>query len=547
MQPKKIGPLTAVLSALVLGLATLPAAFPDFGGAPAGAEARSGSSAVAQKADDRTPSREPVRECTDLTSTHIPGGTVASAVAVTADATTPSSCRVRATFAHEPANDLVTVWVYLPSEDWNGRFEGVGGGGFSGGSESSLLAPLKQGYAAAATDAGSPGTDASFFLNPDRTINWQVADDWGYLGIHEMTVAAQSLVAAYYGRAADHSYFNGCSTGGRQGLTEAQRYPDDYDGILAGSPVINYMQSNPAQMWPQLLMLENDDEIPACKAQAVVDAVVAACDTVGDGVEDGVIGDPLACTWDPSELIGTPTPCGTITKTDADIIRQIWRGARTRTGEFMWYGILPGARLSGIAGTTTVDGELVGKPNNPKVIGNWLYQDPSWDWTTLTQASYEQAFTQGEEEWAVTQSSNDPDLSAFAKKGGKILMWHGLADFGVMPQGSMDYYNRVSDTMGAGHAKQFMRLFMAPGVDHCGGGSGPQPTGQFDALVDWVEKGKAPKTIDGVKTDAATGKVVQTRPICTYPGVARYTGRGDVDDAANYRCVQATESGTRAP
>jgi hypothetical protein len=299
------------------------------------------------------------------------------------------------------------------------------------------------------------------------------------------------------------------------------------------------MQSNPAQMWPQLLMLESHDEIPPCKFQAAVDAVVQACDTTGDGVKDGVIGDPLDCHWDPAALIGTQTPCGTITKTDTDIIRAIWKGPRRADGSFMWYGILPGARFSGIAATTQVGGQWVGQPYNPKVIGNWLFQNPAWDWTTLTQAGYEQVFAQAEEEWAATQSSNDPDLRAYAQHGGKILMWHGLADFGVMPEGSMDYYEHVQDVVGPGRTNAFLRLFMAPGVDHCGNGPGPQPTGQFDDLVAWVEGGKAPSTIDAQKTDAS-GAVTETRPICAYPGVARYTGQGDPNAATSYRCVPAT-------
>lgn len=476
-----------------------------------------------------------VRSCASLSELQLADTTI-SPTPDAGDQATPASCRVHLTVTHPPAGDLVNVWVYLPDTGWNGRFQAVGGGGYVGGTEGSLVAPLRQGYAAAATDAGSPGTDASFFLDPDNSINWQRARNWGYLGIHDMTVRAKALIAAYYGGGPRYSYFNGCSTGGRQGLTEAQRYPADYDGILAGAPVINLIQINAAQMWPQLLMLVNDDGIPPCKYQAAVDAVVQACDTVGDGVADGVIGDPRACDWDPSALIGTATPCGTITKTDADIIRSIWKGPRRSDGSFMWYGIQRGARFSGIATTVEVDGEWVGRPRSTQIIGSWVLQDPSWDWTTLTQASFQQLYDYAAEQWDATQSSNDPDLRAFAQRGGKILMWHGVSDFGVPPEGSMDYVERVRDVVGPGRTDAFMRLFMAPGVDHCGGGPGPQPTGQFDDLVRWVERGKAPSTIDAVKSDT-TGTVTQTRPICAYPEVARYKGSGDVNDAADYRCV----------
>lgn len=484
----------------------------------------------------------PVRTCASLTALQLPNTTI-TATPDPGDATTPASCRVQLAITNPPSGDLVNVWVYLPDSGWNGRFEGVGGGGFSGGSAASLLAPLRQGYAAGATDAGHQTPTADFVLNADNTINFQRAIDWGYLGIHEMTASGKALVAAYYGTGASHAYFNGCSTGGRQGVTEAQRYPDDYDGILAGSPVINYTQMQPAQIWPQLLMLENNDFLPPCKFQAAVDAVVQACDTVGDGVQDGVIGDPLACNWDPSVLIGTVTPCGTITSADANIIRSTLEGPRRSDGSFMWYGLLRGTRFSGIAGTVP-DGQggWVGAPFFivPSYIADWLVQDPAWDWRTLTQASFEQLFNQSYQEWNASNGSADPDLQAFASHGGKLLMWHGLADFGVMPEGSMDYYERVQALMGPGHTQQFLRLFMAPGVDHCGGGNGPQPTGQFDDLVNWVESGKAPSTIDAVKRDAS-GVVTEERPVCAYPRVARYKGSGDPNAASSYRCATATQ------
>jgi feruloyl esterase len=497
-------------------------------GADAGADGRGGPPPPG--------SATPVRSCASLAELQLPDTTI-TPTAAAGDGSTPASCRVHLTVTHPPAGDVVNIWVYLPDTGWNGRFQGVGGGGYSGGSERSLLEPLQQGFAAGATDAGSPGTGAQFFLNPDHSLNWQRARNWGYLGIHDMTVRAKALVAAYYGGGPRYSYWNGCSTGGRQGLTEAQRYPADYDGILAGAPVINLIEINASQMWPQLLMLVNDNAIAPCKFEAAVKAVVEACDTVGDGVQDGVIGDPRACDWDPSALVGEQTPCGTITKADADIMRATWTGPRRADGSFIWYGIQRGARFSGIATTEVVDGKLVGKPRNTQVMGSWVLQDPDWDWTTLTQPAFEQIFDWAAEIWDPTQSSNDPDLRAFQQRGGKILMWHGLSDFGVPPEGSMDYVEQVRDVVGPGRTDGFLRLFLAPGVDHCGGGPGAQPTGQFEDLIAWVEHGKAPSTLDAVKSDDA-GSVVARRPVCAYPQVARYTGHGDAADAASYRCVK---------
>lgn len=481
----------------------------------------------------------PVTTCANLSALQLPNTTI-TATSDPGDTTTPPSCRVTLTIAQPPTAQVVTVWVYLPDTGWNGRFEGVGGGLFFGGFPSSLLAPLRQGFAAGATDAGNPAATPAIVLNADNTINFQGAADWGYLGIHLMTVDGKALVAAYYGTPASHAYFNGCSTGGRQGITEAQRYPDDYDGILAGSPVINFTQMAMAQMWPQLVMLENSDFLPPCKFQAAQDAVVKACDAVGDGVQDGVIGDPLACNWDPSALIGTVTPCGTITSTDANVIRLILEGPRRSDGSFMWYGLLKGTRFSGIAATVP-NGQAgwIGAPLSTAYIADWLMQDPSWNWMTLTQAGYEQLFDQSYEEWNASNGSDNPDLRAYAQHGGKLLIWHGLADFGVMPEGTMDYYERVQALMGPGHTQQFLHLFMAPGVDHCGGGNGPQPTGQFNDLVNWVEGGKAPSTIDAVKTNAA-GVVTEERPICAYPGVATYKGNGDPNASTSYRCAKAT-------
>jgi hypothetical protein len=192
----------------------------------------------------------PAVACEDLTTAALalPNTTVDSAVADPGDATTPDSCRLQLTVTHPPAGDAVTVWVYLPISAWNGRFQAMGGGGFSGGSPDDLLAPLGEGYATAATDGGHVGATADFALDADHTLNWQRIEDFGYLAVHDMTVTAKAVIKAYYGRDAQYSYWNGCSTGGRQGLMEAQRYPDDYDGVLAGAPVINYSRLQIAQM-----------------------------------------------------------------------------------------------------------------------------------------------------------------------------------------------------------------------------------------------------------------------------------------------------------
>jgi feruloyl esterase len=482
--------------------------------------------------------------CADLTTARLalPNTTVDSAVADPGDATTPASCRVTLTVTHPPAGDAVTVWVYLPTDTWNGRFQAMGGGGFSGGSADALLTPLRNGYATAATDAGHAGATADFALDADHTLNWQRIQDFGYVGVHDMTVTAKAVIGAFYGSGPEYSYWNGCSTGGRQGLMEAQRYPDDYDGVLAGAPVINYPQMQTGQMWGQVVMLEEDNPVAPCKFEAALKATIDACDTVGDGVVDGVIGDPLGCHFDLGQLVGTATPCGDITAADVEVMRRIAEGPRGQDGRFLWYGQAPGTPYAGLNDVVEVDGQLVGKPFQYDLwwIGLFLAEDPGWDWQTLTYAGFEQFFTQAVEMYGSVFGADDPDLSEFAGHGGKALLWHGASDFGVPFQGTVDYYERVQDTMGPEQTDQFLRLFLAPGVGHCGGGAGPQPTGQFQALVDWVEHGNAPRTLDAQEVDAQR-TVVQARPLCAYPEVARLVGQGDPADAGSYRCVPGTE------
>src|SRR4051812_36689144 len=278
-----------------------------------------------------------------LATLSLPNTTVDSVVDDPGDATTPPSCRVTLTVTHPPAGDRVTVWVHLPAETGNGRFQGVGGGGFLGGSPEFLLEPLRAGYAAAATDAGHPDATASFALDDRGRLDWQRIRDFGHLGIHDMTVTAKAVVTAYYGRPPAYSYFNGCSTGGRQGLMAAQRYPADYDGVLSGAPAINWPRMQVGQIWGQLVMLERGNVVSAARFQAALDAIVDQCDLVGDGVRDRVVGDPLGARPDLEALVGLPTPDGPLTAADVEVIRLIGEGPRRRDGGFLWYGLAPGA------------------------------------------------------------------------------------------------------------------------------------------------------------------------------------------------------------
>jgi hypothetical protein len=484
----------------------------------------------------------PSVSCPDLATTvQLPNTKVDSATEVAATTTVPGYCNVQLTVNNPPSSDQVNVGVFLP-DNWNGRFEGIGGGGYSTGSPGSpSIGALQAGYATGATDGGHSGTGGTgaFALNPDGTLNKQLIDDFSYLGIHEMTTTAKAVINDYYGQHPAYSYWNGCSTGGRQGYMEAQRFPTDYNGIYAGSPAINWAQFMVAQMWGETQMNLAHDVIPQCKFQAAQAAAVAKCDTL-DGVKDGVISDWADCHFDARTLIGTVTPCGTITATDADVINKIMEGPRYPNGKFMWYGEMPGTNFGGLNGTTTAaDGTTTPSPflTSLNHFVYWLAQDPSFNWENMTYDQFVQFYNQSWGEFNYVIGTNNPDLSAFQKAGGKLLSWVGTTDQLIYPQGVIGYYQTVVQQLGLANTQQFYRFFIAPGAQHCGSGAGPAPSDPFDAMVNWVEHGQAPTSLPG-STVNSSGQTV-TRPICLYPNVATYTGSGDVNDGANWVCSKA--------
>jgi hypothetical protein len=281
-------------------------------------------------------------------------------------------------------------------------------------------------------------------------------------------------------------------------------------------------------------MLETQHVIAPCKLAAATAAAVNACDA-GDGVKDGIIGNPRQCNYDPQDLIGTEAgSCGQFTAADAEVVRKIWQGPRARDGSFMWYGLQRGADLSALNGSGP-DGAATPFPVSLSWWRFFLKQDPGWDWHTLNLDTYRHAWTQSIEEYTLI-ATDDADLSAFRRHGGKTILWHGEADQLIYPQGTIDYFQRVQERAGgAAGAGGFMRLFMAPGVAHCAGGSGPQPTGQLEALVTWVEQGRAPSMLMAESRDGK-GVLLRSRPLCPFPNVAVYKGHGSSDDARNFKC-----------
>jgi hypothetical protein len=501
--------------------------------------------------------------CAGLTTLSLPNTTINSAVDAPAGTVEPpipglppapvvATCRVHATVTTPGLNDQIGVDVWMPITGWNGRFQGVGGAAFIAGHPYFMAGAVDAGYSAAVTDAGATPShpfDGSFALDSQGQLNWPLIEDFAYRGVHDLAVVGKAVTAAYYGSKARFSYWNGCSTGGRQGLAEAQRYPSDFDGILAGAPAINWHKYVPASLWPQLVMLQSGDFLPPCKFGAFQTAAITACDSLGDGVVDGVIGDPLACNFDPTSLVGTSTPCGTITAQDAAVVAKIVAGARTTGGKFLWYGLTWGTTFAGefpgagLANTTTSDGETVGVPF-PLILeylGTWVQQNPpvptgTWDWTTTTYDQFDQLFQRSVETFGGVMGTDNPDLRGFKKAGGKLVIYHGLADQLIFPQGTIDYYRRVQQSTGDRDTTDFARVFLAPGMAHCAGGPGAQPDDPLNQLVDWVENGKAPNSLNGVIRDPSSGAVTATRPICLYPKVAVYRGSGPTTEASSFAC-----------
>jgi feruloyl esterase len=476
---------------------------------------------------------KPVRTCESLAAVALPNTTIESAAV---DPMNPGICRVTAITTHPPAGDKVKIWLAIPTSNWNGRFMGTGGGGFVGGSAAGANQPAAQGYAAGATDTGHDGGSGSFALGADGKLNWQSIRDNAHVGIHEMTVTGKALTEAMYGVAPRYSYFNGCSTGGRQGLMEAQRYPQDYNGIVSAAPAINWPKLIMQSLWGSVQETAAENPVAQCKLAAATTAAISACDAI-DGVKDGVIEDPKRCNFDPRTLIGAQAgDCGMFTQADAEIIRKLWQGPTREDGSFLWYGQSKGADLNALTASRGAPLKPQGFTFTQDWLKYWITENPQFDWTTVTPAVYQQLWDRSVEQYGIVIGSDNPDLSAFRDRGGKVIVWHGWADQLITADGTIDYYNRVLQQMGGrDKTSEFLRFFLAPGVGHCGGGAGPTPTNQLDALLAWVEDGNAPETLTATRRDQ-TGAVTRSRPLCRYPLVAKYKGTGSTDDAGNFVC-----------
>ena len=435
----------------------------------------------------------------------------------------PSFCRVSATL--KPSSDSdIKVEVWLPAAGWNGKFEAVGNGGFAGSiSYPAMAEALRRGYATSSTDTGHSGGGASFAMgHPEKLI------DFGYRSVHEMTVAAKAIVGARYGTGPQQSYFNGCSTGGRQALQEAQRFPADFNGIIAGAAGHIQPRLLSGVVWvAQAALKDPQSSIPRAKYPAIHKAVLDACDAI-DGLKDGLIDDPTRCHFDPKVLQckGADGPeC--LTPTQVETAKKIM-APDPRTGSEVFLGLERGGELGwgGLAGGPDPNGDGVGQF---KFI---VFEDPNWNWRSFNAKT---DVARAENAYGGIINANDPNLKPFVFHGGKLLTYQGWADTTIPSHVSIDYYERVQKTMGGvAKTQDWYRLFMVPGMGHCRGGEGPNAFDMLTALEQWVEKGHAPEQI--VASHSTAGKVDRTRPLCSYPQVARYKGAGSIDEAENFSC-----------
>ena len=441
----------------------------------------------------------------------------------------PSFCRVAGTITPAPGSEI-RFEVWLP-KTWNGRFVGIGNGGTAGFIfYPDMAGPLTRGYAVAGTDTGHSGglADWSFVGHREKLI------DYGYRAIHEMTAKSKAVVEAYYRTAAKQSYWNGCSAGGRQGLVEANRFPEDYEAIIARAPANNPPVQGVREVLVQQATTDRIEPLTPDKLKLVTEAAIAACDAA-DGVRDRTVTDPMACTFDPGVLAckaGDQPDC--LTARQVARVRQIYRGVQDpRSGAQIFPGMLPTSEVDWVPPPFVSEVAAIGTNYFRQVV----FRDPKWDPFQLDLgADVARARTADGGSIAMT----DADLHAFVRRGGKLLLWHGWSDGSIPPHNTINYYNDLMSTLGSGQPHDQVRLFMAPGVQHCGGGEGAWQVDFLAIIEDWVQRGKAPERV--VASRPLEGGGSHSRPLCPYPQVATYTGQGSADEAGNFVCKTPSSS-----
>jgi feruloyl esterase len=483
--------------------------------------------------------------CESLAGLKLPNTTITSAQTVAAGEFTPPAggrgapaplkdlpafCRVTATLRPSSDSDI-KMEVWLPSQNWNGKLEAVGNGGWNGSISYNALSTspglgtaLAKGYAAVASDLGHTGGNANFAIgHPEKVI------DFGYRAVHEMTVQAKAITNAFYGNAPKYSYFYGCSAGGREAMKAAQMYPEDYDGIIAGSPGLDWTsRAAQAVRIDQMVLKDPSAKIPTAKLQLLNTAALNACDAL-DGAKDNIIENPKACKFDPGVLACKAADDGScLTASQVELARAVYTSPVNSKTKREITGLYPGSELA----WTDSGWSAPARSTGLEQFRNIVYQDPQWD---ISKFNWDTDVPKAEEVDKNTINALDPNLKKYFDHGGKLIQYHGWSDAQISPGNSTQYYQRVVDANG-GSSKVMnnYRLFMVPGMGHCGGGTGAATFDMLTALEKWVEQKQAPDSIPG--SHATQGKIDRTRPLCPYPQLATYKGSGDINDAANFSC-----------
>jgi feruloyl esterase len=472
--------------------------------------------------------------CESLRSVSIPSVTIATAELVTppppatgrggargggppAAAPLPEYCRV--VMVLKPSSDSnINSELWLPTTTWNGRFMAVGNGGFGGSIQglNEMRNVIRLGYATAGNDTGhsaADGPNGTFALgHPEKIV------DFAYRAMHEMTVTSKKLVNEFYGKPQQFAYYKGCSTGGRQGVMAAQRYPEDFDGIIAGALANRHIQMHTAGSARSIQLARHpEQEVSAAKAQMVNKAVMDACDTLKEGFLDN----PRACTFDFRKLACSGAESDScLTAPQLETVETFYGGLKNSKGELIFSGQAIGNPLTPQRGSIPA----VGAGNDTVRI--WGFQNDTYDWTTFDL----------DRDMPIINSkvgfvdAVDPDLSKFKARGGKLLLYAGWRDTTITPENTIRYYESVLEKMG--RQDDFTRLFLVPGMAHCGGGPGLNTFDSIGAMEQWREKGTTPAQVTGFNNTT-----LMTRPVCAYPQAARYKGTGNVKDAANWSCA----------
>ena len=463
----------------------------------------------------------------------------------------PAFCRVEGLISPTP-DSKIEFEVWMPMSGWNGRYLGVGNGGLAGSinytagpvsNAPGMAQALAGGYATSSTDTGHKASALSADWavgHPEKVI------DYGYRAVHLTAVDAKKIIGVFYdasGNEALKSYFSSCSNGGRQALMEAQRYPSDYIGIIAGDPAWYATHLAAAQIWnTQAILSKPESYIPAKKLPAIEAAVLEKCDAL-DGVKDGVIDDPRKCHFDPAALLCKGAESDTcLTRPQVEAMKKIYAGPASSTGTQIFPGLFGGAETGPGGWGSWIIGSEPGKSNiyafGVGALAKMVYQ-PGWDYRSF---NFDRDVAVLDDKLGPVRNATDPDLGKFKDQGGKLILYHGWNDPDISPLSTTNYYENVAGKMGQKSAEEFLRVYLVPGMQHCGGGPGATVFGgnlQL-ALERWVEGGTAPAEVIATKLKTATKPedgAARTRPICPYPQTARYKGAGSTDDAANFACV----------